>query len=186
MCIRDSVTTMLIGGWIAAASNPQNMWEYHGEWQIRWTRIDDQLQIQELSVEHEESLLAEVGGGHWFRDCTSSILSNNDCYQSQLLVGLHHWLQQSQDTRAEALLGTPGIAIGDVNGDGLDDVYLCQESGLPNRLFFQQPNGTLLDRSKDAGVDWIESSRGCLLLDLDNDGDRDLAVAMLGLSLIHI
>ena len=34
------------------------------------------------------------------------------------------------------MMGHPGLAIADVNGDGLDDLYVCQEQGLPNRLIF--------------------------------------------------
>ena len=30
------------------------------------------------------------------------------------------------------------------------------------------------------GVDWLESSRSALLVDLDNDGDQDLVVAIMG------
>ena len=76
--------------------------------------------------------------------------------------------------------GTPGMAIGDINGDGLEDLYLCQEPGIPNKLFLQNKNGTLKDISKEWKVDWLEDSRSALLVDLDNDGDRDLAVAMYG------
>ena len=42
-----------------------------------------------------------------------------------------------------------GMAVGDVNGDGLDDVYVCQPGGLPNRLFVQQSDGTAIDRSHE-------------------------------------
>ena len=76
--------------------------------------------------------------------------------------------------------GTPGIAVGDVNGDGLDDLYLCQEPGLPNRLFIQNENGTVSDVSREWGVDWLEDSRSAVIADLDNDGDQDLAVAIYG------
>lgn len=69
--------------------------------------------------------------------------------------------------------------MGDVNDDGLDDLYLCQEDGLPNRLYLQNPDGTLRDSSEPAGVDWLEGSRSALLVDLDNDGDQDLAVAIM-------
>ena len=72
------------------------------------------------------------------------------------------------------------MALGDVNGDGLDDLYLCQEDGLPNRLYVQNPDGTLSDKSEQAEVNWLEGSRSALLVDLDNDGDQDLAVAMMG------
>jgi tetratricopeptide (TPR) repeat protein len=70
--------------------------------------------------------------------------------------------------------------VGDVNGDGLDDLYVCDGLWLPNRLYTQQPDGTLLDVSASAGVDWLESSHSALMVDLDNDGDQDLAVAILG------
>jgi hypothetical protein len=73
--------------------------------------------------------------------------------------------------------GMQGLAVGDANGDGLDDVYICQISPLPNRLFVQNPGGTATDRSADAGVDWQEPSHSALFVDLDNDGDQDLLVS---------
>ena len=78
------------------------------------------------------------------------------------------------------MAANPGLAVGDVNGDGLDDLYVCQEAGLPNRLFVQNHDGTAKEQSASWGVDWLESSRSALLVDLNNDGDQDLVVAILG------
>ena len=64
--------------------------------------------------------------------------------------------------------------------DGLDDLYLCQEPGLPNRLFLQNLDGTAREVAAAWGVDWIDDSRSALFLDLDNDGDQDLVVALYG------
>ena len=77
-------------------------------------------------------------------------------------------------------MGVPGIAVADVDGDGRDDLYLCQNGGLPNRLFLQNEDGSVREVSAGWGVDWLDASRGVLLVDLDNDGDRDLAVATVG------
>ena len=46
--------------------------------------------------------------------------------------------------------GWQGLAIGDVNGDGLEDVYICQPGGLPNRLYVQNADGSA-DRSLARG-----------------------------------
>ena len=97
-----------------------------------------------------------------------------------MLYGMNHWLERWQDTRYFAPLGNPGIAVADVNGDGRDDLYLCQEANLPNRLYIQQPDGSVRDESAAWKVDYLAGSRSALLLDLDNDGDQDLAVAIMG------
>ncbi|MEM7313785.1 MAG: VCBS repeat-containing protein [Planctomycetota bacterium] len=164
-----------------AGSNGNTRFESHGKCMTQWDASEglDKLTLVELQQERLE-LTSLHGSQPTFVDRTQAVLGRNDCFASQLQVGLHHWLGQSQDTRSEALLGTPGLAIADINGDARPDLYLCQEFGLPNRLFIQQPDGTLQDVSADAGVDWLESSRGCLLVDFDQDGDRDLAVAMIG------
>jgi hypothetical protein len=93
---------------------------------------------------------------------------------------MNHWFQRTQDRSPLELFGNPGLAVGDVNGDGLDDLYVCQESGLPNRLFVQNADGTATEQSSSWGVDWLQSSRSALLVDLDNDADQDLVVAIHG------
>ena len=72
--------------------------------------------------------------------------------------------------------GHNGLAVGDVSGDGLDDLYLCQAATVPNKLFIQQKDGSTKEVAAESGVDILNSSRGCLLVDLDNDGDQDLAL----------
>jgi len=100
--------------------------------------------------------------------------------QDQLLRGTNHWLERIPTRNMLVWFALTGIALGDVNGDGLEDVYLCQDPGVPNRLFLQNPDGTLRDVSEGWGVNWLEESRSALLVDLDNDGDQDLAVAIFG------
>ncbi len=72
-----------------------------------------------------------------------------------------------------------GLALGDVDGDGLEDVFLTNqtESG-PHRhaLFIAQPGGGFVDRAAAAGVATTGWAWGAELFDLENDGDLDLYV----------
>ncbi len=150
--------------------------EQHADWNTTWksSESENQLRLSEVLLQRFEQ---SEGEQRLFADCTESILKANESYRRQLQLGYPYWLQRIQDTRQMTLLGTPGTAVGDVNGDGLEDLYLCQPGGLPNRLYIQQANGSLKDFTEESGTGWVESCRSALLVDLDNDGDQDLVVA---------
>jgi hypothetical protein len=46
-------------------------------------------------------------------------------------------------------------------------------------------DGRLQDHTADSGADWLDVSRGALLIDLDNDGDQDLVVSVSNRVAIH-
>ncbi len=156
--------------------------EENATWVIRWRWEEGETppRIEWMGVEAFERVMARGVEAPLFSDVTEAALGNNASYKDQLQRGLNHWLGAMENLQEYALLGAPGIAVGDVNGDGLEDLYLGQAHGLPNRLFIQDPDGTARDASEASGVDWLESTRGVLLVDLDNDGDQDLAAATLG------
>jgi hypothetical protein len=124
--------------------------------------------------DYEESQIA-IPGGRLFVDCTQSTLAGNPVYEQQILPGINHWLTRIPK-EFMGRFGHHGIALGDVNGDDLEDLYACDAGGLPNRLYIQQPDGTAIEVSSQSGVDLLEDSVGALLIDLDNDGDQDLVV----------
>ncbi|MDA0812093.1 MAG: VCBS repeat-containing protein [Verrucomicrobia bacterium] len=119
-----------------------------------------------------------------FDDIAATVLGNNAAWREQLQPGMNSWGRHIERSLNPDFLGYHGVAIGDVDGDGLEDLYLCQPGGLPNLLFRQKPDGTLEDISDASRVDWLDNSTGALLVDLDNDGDADLAVATRGAFLV--
>ena len=158
------------------------MVEHHATWRADWESAgaDAAPRMRRLVVERFERIRTRGPARPLFADCTEAALRANPCYAEQLLRGANHWLARMPDRATGNFYGMPGLAVGDVNGDGLDDLYLCQDPGLPNKLFLQQPDGTLRDVARQWEVDWLEDSRSALLVDLDNDGDQDLAVSIFG------
>jgi hypothetical protein len=69
-----------------------------------------------------------------------------------------------------------GLAIGDANGDGLDDIYACRPGGMPNLLLIHKDDGTVVNEAAKAGLDWLDPTKSALFLDLDNDGEQDLVI----------
>ena len=66
--------------------------------------------------------------------------------------------------------------MGDIDGDGVDEIYVCQPGGLPNRLLKFAADGTLSDLSAAWGVDMLDDTSCALFLDLRNTGRQDLVV----------
>ncbi|MEM8962910.1 MAG: CRTAC1 family protein [Acidobacteriota bacterium] len=70
---------------------------------------------------------------------------------------------------------TKGVAWGDIDNDGDDDLYL---SNLGPNALYRNDGGTFTDITMQAGVAApLDASFGTVFFDVDNDGDLDLFVA---------
>lgn len=74
----------------------------------------------------------------------------------------------------------PALAVGDIDGNGLDDIISGGSFNYSAQEFLQQPNGKFIQKSLIGGKDTLNKSRedeGVLLFDADGDGDLDLYIA---------
>ena len=151
--------------------------EYSATWNCEWTE-GPTPQLSQIEVTSYETVLSSE---RWFIDATSSVIGANPRFEAQVLHGIDYWAQRITRIGDLSMTGHHGLAVGDVNGDGLEDLYVCEGGSLPNQLYLQQADGTAKEVASGWGVGWLEDSRSALLIDLDNDGDQDLVVATIAM-----
>src|SRR5262252_989199 len=111
-----------------------------------------------------------------FEDITAQALAGIASYNEQMRFGADHWRTVLEGASGVDVYGNNGIATGDYDGDGRDDIYICQPSGLPNRLYRNRGDGTFEDLTERAGVGVLDPTSCAIFADFQNRGLQDLLV----------
>jgi len=145
-----------------------------GFWSLEW-EMDKQggYKLSRWQA-HEETLSRSAG--RFYADVTQEALGGCASYRSQMLYGLDHWRTLLDSASGIDIYGHNGVSVGDVDGDGHDDIYVCQPAGLPNRLYRNKGDGTFEDITEWSGVGLLDNTACALFADFDNDGRQDLLV----------
>ena len=140
-----------------------------GRWKQEWA---ESKLVQFMPFEEHVALRARP----WFRDVSAAAFANLASWHEQLLRGVPYWRARLDPASGIDIYGSNGISVADIDGDGIDEIYVCQPGGLPNRLYKFSNGGLLTDISERWRVDILDDTSAALFLDLRNVGRQDLVL----------
>jgi Flp pilus assembly protein TadD len=148
--------------------------EHVGVWRLSWRKTAAGWQVVDWNVTSHVTSRARTAP---FTEVTEAALGANESFVRQLRRPLDEWSARLDSVLARDSNGHHGVSIGDADGDGLDDLYIAQPAGLPNRLYRARGDATFEDMTDRAGVGVLDDTAQSLFADIDNDGDQDLVLA---------
>ena len=148
-----------------------------GRWQMRWQEQAGHWTIAEWTT---LGSVTSRSATPVFSEATSVAFGRIPAFTTQLTPNLDDWIARLDSAFMPGGMGHHGVSVGDADGDGLDDLYISQPSGLPNRLFRNNGDGTFSDITESAGMAVLDSTSQSLFIDVDNDGDEDLLLVTRG------
>jgi FimV-like protein len=145
-----------------------------GVWEITWECTGSgPFQLQRLQTKQET---VSRSTEPFYVDISPAALARNPSYSAQMLHGTDYWRTVLDGASGIDIYGHNGVSVADVHGDGLDDLYVCQPAGLPNRLYRNRGDGTFEDVTENSGLGILESTACALFADFNNDGRQEVVL----------
>ncbi len=159
---------------LVVADSGSSREERVGAWQVDWVRNPSGGWLAQKVEASEETCC--ISAAPVFTEVTGFALGSTRSYREQLLHGADYWRTVLDGAVGVDVYSNNGVATGDFDNDGFDDIYVCQPSGLPNRLYRNRGDGTFEDVTEKAGVGVLDNTGCALFADFDNRGLQDLLV----------
>jgi tetratricopeptide (TPR) repeat protein len=154
---------------IAAEDEHQRLTYRVGHWKLVW---NNGLLTEFTPIEEHVATSASP----WFRDVANDSGGQLPAFREQFSRGVPYWRARLDPASGIDIYGSNGISVGDIDNDGVDEVYVCQPGGLPNRLLKFGKDGRLTDITDQWRVGVLDDTSAALFLDLRNTGHQDLVV----------
>jgi len=164
---KDMAREQRVGHWLTRWSQHETL----GWCAVRWQATEETLARAREPV---------------FIDVTAQAFGQTASYKNQLLPGVDHWRTVLDGASGIDVYGNSGLAVGDFDNDGFDDLYVCQPAGLPNRLYRNQGDGTFEDVTEQSAVGVLDDTACALFADFENKGVQDLLVVCGGGPLLFL
>ena len=145
-----------------------------GHWLTQWAREEATGWRAQQWIATEETI--SKAREPIFIDITEQALGATESYRKQMRHGVDYWRTVLDGACGIDVYGNNGVAAGDFDNDGFDDLYVCQPPGLPNRLYRNRGDGTFEDATEKAGVGVLDGTACALFADFENKGLQDLLV----------
>jgi Tfp pilus assembly protein PilF len=174
---------------LVGATHDEKREQRVGFWRLSWVR--DAVDSSPTSAWTIRKWLAEQEvrsclTGRGFNEITAHCLGTNERAIEQLQPGLDAWRTSIDAASGIDVYGNHGIAVGDIDGSGFDSLYVCQPSGLPNRLLRNRGDGTFEDITESSGTGILDGTASAIFADFQNRGMQDLLVVRTGGPLLFV
>jgi hypothetical protein len=137
----------------------------------------DQVVTVNIADAHEPGVIDPpvIAAGALFKEITGKAgISYKHIERDQIDFNLQHLLPHKLSEYC------PALAVGDVDGNGWDDLVIGGNSTAPAVLLMQQADGSFRERDVLPGASYpsyYEKDQGILLFDANGDGKPDLYIA---------